>query len=1076
MIAAVMDGPTGSQVPSRGSQLAPMALAARRGAGALVGRPAELAAIEQELEAARSGFTAVTLEGEPGIGKSRLMAATVEMAEAAGFAVIAVTADEELRAPFLVARAILGSPRAEALAAGTPHADALARGRDAVNGRVEPGFESLTREERLLRTYDLGAMAIQGLVQLAPIAILVDDAHWADEDSLRMLRYVLRTSAACPVFLLLALRSAEAAELRESVTLLADMERIGVVRRLRVARFTQAETGQIARNLLGGDVEPGPVATLHAQSEGVPFIAEELIRAYRGSGLLHELDGRWSASSNATKLVPSSVRTLIDRRAARLDAPSRAALAEAAALGRRVSLRDLAALRERLGEPHDAATLTELLQPAVVAGLIAAESDNVADYRFLHEQVREGALGTLSPARRRDVHSAIVELLTSSGDPAPESLASLAHHALAAGDVDQAGRFSLEAARAALVSNAPEEALRLARVGLDSVSGAEARANLLRVQDDALEMLRQADERLPGLAELEALGDALGEASLSLEAGIRRAATFRLMDDRERAAELARAARNRAAAAGDRRMELAATLELGQALLGSDLGEGYVPTESEIDLAGAKEAFERALALAEELDDTAARAASTRELGVVEMASLRTEFLGLFASGQIPEDLTTHPMAGPLMAARMRFQQALELYEQLGDRRGAMVSIISLAYATWGADGVLGSAQHLEAIRRLNNGLDRLTTESERATAEAQLLYAIQVYASTDGFPDLALVRGAMGHRAARSIGDRELEFATAMCLADVHLQLGDTDEAAVWLDRASSAASSSPTPLRSRQLELGRGTLRARLGDGPEAIRHFERAVAIATEQGRAAARAEALARFAVEISRLAADSKDADLAAAAERAAAEVRGLAPSLAGSPPWPLQAQAASLNLAAIRDDPLPDRLVSAREIANALAARQGHDIHVEIVTPVARTLLASPDEADRAAGLGVAQYVVGLAAERIADEGVAARWFGSPAQRELVDLAGGVEPARAMIRATPGSLIQQRLPKLELDLNPEETDLVRLMMEGRTDAEIAAAIGCNEAEVRSRLETVFARMGAPSRSVATLYAFMAGII
>jgi DNA-binding CsgD family transcriptional regulator/tetratricopeptide (TPR) repeat protein len=1076
MIAAVMDGPAESQSMSRGAQLAPMALAHRRGAAALIGRPAELAAIEQELDAARSGFTAVTLEGEPGIGKSRLMAATTELAEARGFAVIAVTADEELRAPFLVARAILGSPRATALVAGTPHAEALARGRDAVNGRVEPGFEALTREERLVRTYDLAAMAIQGLVQLAPIAILVDDAHWADEDSLRMLRYVLRTSGQCPVFLLLALRSEEAAELRESVTLLADMERIGVVRRLRVARFSQSETGLLAKNLLGGEVEPGTAAMIHAQSEGVPFIAEELIRAYRGSGLLQELDGRWSASSNATKLVPSSVRTLIDRRAARLDAPARAALAEAAALGRRVSLRDLAAVRERLGESHDAATLVELLQPAVTAGLIAAESDNAADYRFLHEQVREGAMATLSPSRRREVHGAIVELLTSSGDPPPESLASLAHHALAAGDVDQAGRFSMEAARAALASNAPEEALRLARLGLDSVSGAEARASLLRVQDDALEMLRHADERLPGLAELEALADALGDASMALEAGVRRAATFRVMDDRARAAELARAARSRAAATGDRRMELAATLELGQALLGSDLGEGYVPGESVVDVAGAKEAYERALELATELGDDSARAAATRELGVVEMSALRTEFLLLYASGQIPEDLSAHPMAGPLTAARMRFQQALELYEQLGDRRGAMVSIISLAYATWGADGVLGSAQHLEAIRRLNNGLDRLTTESERATAEAQVLYAIEVYASTDGFPDLALVRGAMGHRAARSIGDRELEFATAICLAGVHLQLGDTAEAGAWLDRAAAAAAGSPTPLRSRQLELGRGTLRARLGDGAAAIRHFERAVAIATEQGRSAARSEALARQAVEIARLAREHDDLELAAQAERAAMEVRALAPSLAGSPPWTLQAEAALLDVAAVRAEPLADRIGAAREVAGALSMRQGHDIHVEIVTPVARTLLASAEDADRQAGLGLAQFVVGLAAERIADEAVATRWFESPAQRELVELAGGIEAARTMIRSTPGSLIQQRLPKLELDLDPEETNLVRLMMEGRTDAEIAAAVGCNEAEVRSRLEKVFARMGAPSRSVATLYAFMAGII
>jgi DNA-binding CsgD family transcriptional regulator len=1053
-----------------------MALAARRGAGALVGRPGEIAAIEQELETARTAFTAVTLEGEPGIGKSRVIAATVELAEARGFTVIAVAADEELRGPFLVARGILGSPRAAAITAGRPAADALSRAMDAVNGRFEAGYESLPREERVLRTYDLAAVAIQGLAEIAPLAIFIDDAHWADEDSFRLLRYVLRTSAGCPIFLLLASRPEEAAELREAVTLVADMERIGVVRRLRLARFTQAETGLLARQLLGGDVEPSTVAMLHAQSEGVPFIAEELVRAYRASALLHQLDGTWSAGPGADRLVPSSVRTLIDRRASRLDGPSKVALAEAAALGRRVSLRDLAALRDRLGEPGDPATLTELLQPAVAAGLIAAESEGAADYTFLHEQVREGATAGIPPARRREVHAAIVELLTSSGEPPPESLASIAQHARAAGDAELAGRYAIEAARASLAANAPEEALRLARLGLGTVAGPEARASLLRVQDDALDSLRQPGERLSGLAELEALADALGDGSLALEAAVRRAATFRRLDDRDRAAELARAARNQAAAAGDRRMELAACLELGQALLNSDLGEGYAPVDSEIDAAGAKEAFERAVAVATELGDDAARAAATRELGVVEMSALRLEFLALVASGQVPEDLSSHPMAVPLTAARMRFQEALELFEQLGDRRGAMVSIISLAYSTWGAEGVLGSARHLEAIRRLNNGLDRLTTESERATAEAQLLYAIHVYASTDGFPDLALVRGAMGHRAARTIGDRELEFATAIGLASVHLQLGDPDEAGTWVDRAAAAAAGSPTPYRSRQLEMARGVLRARQGDTAGLVRHLERAVAIATEQGRSAGRCEALARLALEAARLARQDGNLDLAGQAERAAAEVRALAPSLAGNPPWSLQADAAMLDVAAVRDEPLAPRVEAARQVAAALQARQGHAIHVEIVTPVARTLLASPEPADREAGQAVARFVVGLAAERIADEAVAMRWFESPAQRELVEMAGGVDAARQMIRSTPSAQIQERLPRLELNLDPDELELVRLMMEGRTDAEIATAVGCEEGEVHARLEKVFARMGAPSRSVATLYAFMAGII
>jgi DNA-binding CsgD family transcriptional regulator len=269
---------------------------------------------------------------------------------------------------------------------------------------------------------------------------------------------------------------------------------------------------------------------------------------------------------------------------------------------------------------------------------------------------------------------------------------------------------------------------------------------------------------------------------------------------------------------------------------------------------------------------------------------------------------------------------------------------------------------------------------------------------------------------------------------------------------------------------------LAARLADRAGLIRHLGRAVAIATEQGRSAARCEALARLAIEAGRLARLENDLDLAAQAERAATEVRALAPSLAGNPPWRLQAEAALLDVAATLDGPAADLVGAARAVANDLAARQGHAIHVEIVTPVARALLAAPDEADRRIGLAAAQSVIGLAAERIADEAVAKRWFESPGQRELVELAGGVDAARAMIRSTPASLLQQRLPKLELDLTTDETELVRLMMEGRTDAEIAAAVGCEEDEVRARLERVFERMGAPSRSVATLYAFMAGII
>ena len=59
---------------------------------------------------------------------------------------------------------------------------------------------------------------------------------------------------------------------------------------------------------------------MHVQSEGVPFIVEEIARTHREAGTLQQIDGEWRLGRNAARLMPSAVRTLIDRRAARLPA------------------------------------------------------------------------------------------------------------------------------------------------------------------------------------------------------------------------------------------------------------------------------------------------------------------------------------------------------------------------------------------------------------------------------------------------------------------------------------------------------------------------------------------------------------------------------------------------------------------------------------------------------------------------------------------------------------------------------------------------------------------------------------
>jgi len=802
-----------------------LAVQLRRATGAVIGRSSELEAISQELNEATSRLTAVTLEGEPGIGKTRLLLAAAELAATKGFTCVAITADEEIRGPFLVARSLFAASAVTETAAGTVAETAVNRVVEAISGRDEPGLETLSPDAKLLRAFDLAGVAISRLAGLRPLALMIDDIQWADDDTLRLLRYVVRSDADRPVFLFLTIRPDEFASVTEAVNFVADMERMGLVRRLRPGRFSTFETAELLKRVLGGPVKAVSAAAMHAQSEGVPFIVEELARTHREAGTLQQIDGEWRLGRNAARLVPSAVRTLIDRRAARLPPETRACLGDAAILGRSFSLRDLRAIRVRVGDgmdapardqpvggDRDADRLADDLGPAVRAGLLLPQAPGeAADYTFTHEQVRQFAANQLSAARRRQVHAAVVDLLLEGGDPGPAGLPMLAQHALAAGDTTRAARFSIDAAVAALASNAPEEALRLVEQALPVVSAPSDRRVLLATRDDAFAVLRRTADRLDGLTELAALAEAMRDPQIELEVQLRRASALRMSHDEEAAAELAQRVRARAAERGDRGIQLQACLELGQALLRSPIGESFGTAVGESDLDGAEEAYRSAIELAEQLGDDRSLAAALREIGMIDfsrgrawlgaevMAGRATELVAAAAAGVGYEELIMASPVGPqLVEATQVLDRALAIYERLGDRTGVMSTVIAMAYARYGpAIHFSSSARHIEEIRRVTSRLSEMVTESERARLDLQMLFGVHVFSRAKVVPDLAISRGEEAHRAAKLQGDRSIEFLAAGGVALSLLELGDVEGAERWA--RPPAPHQTPRPRRVR-------------------------------------------------------------------------------------------------------------------------------------------------------------------------------------------------------------------------------------------------------------------------------------
>ncbi len=1061
----------------------------RRASGSIIGRSAELAAFAQEIKSAATGLAAVTLEGEPGIGKTRLLLAACDLASKAGFTVIAVTADEEIRGPFLVARSIFAAPAIRETAAGTPAEATVRRVVDAMSGRDEPGFESLSPDAKLLRAFDLAGVAIGAVADVRPLALFVDDVQWADDDTLRMLRYVVRSDADRPIFLFLTIRPDEFNAVTEAVNFVADMERMGLVRRLRPTRFTTVETAELLRNVLGGPVEPVSAAAMQVQSEGVPFIVEELARTHREAGTLQLVDGKWKLGRNAARLVPSAVRTLIQRRAARLPAPAREALADAAVLGRSFSLRDLRVVRTRLGTTGDggpgagpALDLADALLPAVQAGLLIQHPEgDAADYTFTHVQVRDFADSQLSTARRRQVHSMVVDLLLEGGDPSPAGLPMLAQHALAAGDTERAAQFSIDAAKAALEANAPEEALRLVDQALPVVTTPEDRRTLLATRDDAYAVLRRTSDRLQGLAELGALSEALRDPALEFDVQLRRAAALRMSKDEDAAAELARRVATRAAARGDAAVELRANLELGQALLRVQIGEGYNAVSSEVDIDGAEVAYLRAAELAEQLGDDKSLAGALRELGTIKVSRLRDWFVemnrtgaalelaGRVAAGEELESvIASQPIAPLVMEARALLERALGLYERLDDRTGVMSTVIAMAYASYApVIHIASSARHIEEIRRVTARLTEFVTESERARQELQMLFGVHVYARAKVVPDLTLSRGEEAHRAARLLGDQATEFAAACGVAQGHLEMGDVTEAERWLGLAASVASSAPSPTRARQLELWRGIARAAAGDVAGMREHLEGAILLATSQGKASARCEGLARLALESARLGGEMEPGaaqdELLELATRSAEAAKELVKLLPGHPTWGPQADAALATVALARGD-MPAAVAAAGSAVAALQEAHHEDASLEIVIPVAKAMFAGGPPEAQGFLKGYLRLTLGRIAQGTLDEKVRVRWLRGPLGRELVGLVGPLDDpgagAGAQVEAFHGS-----------DIDDVDRSLLRLLTEGHTNAEMATKLSLTEDAVGVRLAKLLASLGVSNRAEATTLAF-----
>jgi DNA-binding SARP family transcriptional activator/tetratricopeptide (TPR) repeat protein len=768
----------------------PPTLSAR--ATPLVGRDTELARLRREWDRARAGDRrVVVVGGEPGIGKSRLVAEVARLVLADGGAVLAGRADDEMLAPY--------RPFVEALVRYDGLAGATARLPETVRYRlarllpdVVPGggtpSASLDQELDRFRLLEAVTALLAEVARSTPVLLVLEDLHWADRATLALLVHLARSPQRAALLVVVTARDGGLGNGAEAPwpQALAELRRHRLAEPLRLEPLDDEAVGGLIAGHLGRRPPAALAAAISQATDGNPFFVEELLHHLAETGAIDPAGGRWPAATTVDGLgIPRGVREVLAQRLGRVSAPTAKLLQVAAVLGREFEFGLLGRITGWDDEP-----LLHGVEEALRADLLSERAGSwAAAYGFRHALVRQALYERLSRPRRQGLHLRAAEAIQAAGPLDADGVAAVALHLRLAGPLagqERTVELSERAGEAAAAVYAWDEAvahLRAALEVLDRAGGPPA--GRARVAERLGVFLFQAGTELEAalahlreaLSGYQAAGDRQGAARAHSRLGMQ-LATYPATLDVPAASAHYQAAEAILATGPARR-------SLGYLYVGMAMAAAYGVQTDRLGVAS-----ERALELAERLGDEALTAWG---------GYLRSWWA--FNHGRLADSLAlteqTSDTATRLehvpMGAWVAFTQAIRSGIHLADPNAA---------AAWAARGL--ALPQLEAFpRQRDNLLDHLglakgslgDLREARRTAEGlepgTVLERMLLYWSGD-WEEAEAAWEAAGARDDRA-GDRLDAAVNAYWLGRVRRQLGAIQAAEAVLDQGLAVAVDGP-------------------------------------------------------------------------------------------------------------------------------------------------------------------------------------------------------------------------------------------------------------------------------------------
>jgi DNA-binding CsgD family transcriptional regulator len=405
--------------------------------GTLVGRDAELARLRGLLyDAAVGRAVSGLVSGDAGIGKSRLVAEAMQIAEREGFTVLCGQCAE-------IGDSVPYLPFADALRAAPPHIEKAVKARPVLS-RLLPDGDGQGQEgdwAGLARQQMFGAVLslLAELAAQSPVLLVIEDLHWADATTRHLVTFLARMLHRERVAIIGTYRTDDLHRRHPLRAVIAELLRLPQVALVELGPLPAAALAEI---LSGVQNAPAPLSaaavnSLVERAEGNAYYAEELLTA------------SWCAPDTAGAALPAGLAELLLSRVERVSEAAQRVLRAAAVAGGGAA-DDL--VRAASGLPGD--VYEEAVREAAGQQLLAP--DGPAGYRFRHALLREAIYGDLMPGERTRLHARLASLLSG----VPGAAAELAHHCMASHDIPGAFAASVRAGAEAARLGAPAEAHR----------------------------------------------------------------------------------------------------------------------------------------------------------------------------------------------------------------------------------------------------------------------------------------------------------------------------------------------------------------------------------------------------------------------------------------------------------------------------------------------------------------------------------------------------------------------------------------------------------------------------------------